>query len=286
MLGRRHTTHPGRRFRSVGAVVASAATLGALAVLPAQGLAAETIEVGLGGTSIVVNGTTISTSNLTIAQLAKLQGVPPTTVKAELDGLAAETPAASTVEALVAGLPLETTLASALEDISNATGGAVDPQTALRDVIEDEGVLGAAASSGQSGRSGAGGSSGANGSAGASAAGAAGANGSTTGGGKAPAKKRFTLRAAKRSLKGRPGSRVHLRFNVSSAAKLSFSGRKLSKGSRTVKAGANVLTFQLPRKHGNYKLVLQALSTPEGQRAQTTIALHDAAVKKASRTHR
>jgi hypothetical protein len=53
-----------------------------------------------------------------------------------------------------------------------------------------------------------------------------------------------------------------------------------------VKTGANVLTFMLPRKHGNYSLVLKAVSTPDGERAQTTVVLHDAAVKAAKKAHR
>lgn len=272
MLERRRTgRHPSRRLRSARLVLASVAALGALAVVPTPGLA-NTIEVGVGETSVVVDGTTISTSNLTLEQLAKLQGVPPAAVKAELDGLAAETPVAALVESLVAALPLETTLASALEQISNATGGAVNPQTALRQLIEGEDQTG------DSGGGGAAGAAGANG-----AAGAAGANGGSTGGsgaGKGKARKRFTLRAAKRSLKGRPGSRVHVRYSVSSAAKLSYGGDRLAKGSRNVKPGTGVLTFQLPRKHGNYRFLLQAVSTPDGQRAQATIMIHDVAAKK------
>jgi hypothetical protein len=270
MLGRTDTTDPARRLRMPLAIAATVAALAAVALFPSPGLATNKIEVGVNGTSIVVNGTTISTSNLTLAQLAKLQGVPPATVKAELDGVALNTPAAPAVEALVAGLPLESTLASALEGISGATGGAVSPQTALRQVIGDEGQPGSAGANGVNGSGGAAGSNGA--AAGPGAGGGAGA-------GKAGAKKRFTLHAAKRSLKGRPGLRVRVRFNVSSAAKLSYSGRKLAKGSRKVKSGANVLSFVLPRRRGNYKLVLQALSAPDGQRAQTTIVLHDAAKK-------
>ncbi len=264
MLGRTDTTDPARRLRTPLAIATMVAALAALALFPSPGLATNKIEVGVNGTSIVVNGTTISTSDLTLAQLAKLQGVPPATVKAELDGVALNTPAAPAVEALVAGLPLESTLASALEGISSATGGAVSPQTALRQVIGDEGQPGSAGANGANGSGGAAGSSG-------TAAGPA-----TGGAGKAGAKKRFTLHAAKGSLKGRPGSRVRVRFNVSSAAKLSYSGRRLAKGSRIVKSGANVLSFLLPRRHGNYKLVLQAVSSPDGQRAQTTIVLHDA----------
>jgi hypothetical protein len=269
MLGRTNTKDPARRLRAPLAIAVTAAVLVTVALFPAAGLATNKIEVGVNGTSIVVNGTTISTSNLTLAQLANLQGVPPATVKLELDGVALNTPAAPAVEALVASLPLEATLASVLEGISSATGGAVSPQTALRQVIGDEGQPGAAGANGANGSGGTPGSSG-----------AAAGPGPGAGAGKAGAKKRFTLRAAKRSLKGHPGSRVRVRFNVSSAAKLSYSGRKLVKGSRKVKSGANVLSFMLPRRHGNYRLVLQAVSTPDGQRAQTTIVLHDATAKK------
>jgi hypothetical protein len=279
MLGLRHTTHPEPRLRKAGAMFASAAVLGGLAAFPAPGLATDTVKVGVGEASVVVNGTTISTSNLTLAQLAKLQGVPATTVQAELDGIAANTPVASAVEALIAGLPLESSLATALDELSAATGGAISPQTALRDVIEDEGRPNTTFD--DNGNS----TTGANGSAGAPGAnGGNGANGSAAAGA-TPAKKRFTLSASSRSLKGHPGERVRVRFNVSSPAKLSYSGRKLAKGSRTLKSGANVLTFTLPRKHGNYSLVLKAVSTPDGQRAQTTVVLHDAAVKAAKKSH-
>jgi hypothetical protein len=271
MLGRTNTKDPARRLRAPLAIAATAAALATVALFPTAGLAKNRIEVGVNGTTIVANGTTISISNLTLARLAELQGVPPATVKVELDGVALNTPAAAVVEALVASLPLEATLASVLERISSATGGAVSPQTALRQVIGDEGQPGAAGANGANGSGGAPGSPGA-----AAGPGAGGGPGA----GKAGAKKRFTLHAAKRSLKGRPGSRVRVRFNVSSAAKLSYSGRKLAKGSRKVKSGANVLSFRLPRRHGNYKLVLQAVSTPDGQRAQTTIVLHDATAKK------
>jgi hypothetical protein len=276
MLGKRQTTHPARQIRRAGAVVASAAVLGALAVFPAQGVATNTIKVGVGGSSIVVNGTTISTSHLTLAELAKLQGVPATTVQAELDGIALGTPAASAVEALVASLPLESTLASALDGVSAATGGAISPQTALADLIEDEGVPGA------SGANGGNGSNGGNGPGGSSGVSGAGAPAPDPGAAPAAAKRAFSLKAGSRSLKGHPGSRVSVRFDVSSAAKLSYSGRKLSKGSRKVKSGANVLTLKLPKQHGNYQLVLKALG-PEGQSAQTTVALHDAALKKKAR---
>jgi hypothetical protein len=275
MPERRQIKHPRMQVRSAGAVVATVAALGGFASFAAPGLASNTIKVGAGETSIVVNGTTISTSNLTIAQLAKLQGVPASTVQLELDGVAANTPAASVVEALIAGLPLETTLATALNDLSGATGGLVSPQAALRQVIEDEGTPGAA---GANGGNGAGGASGASG------AGAGASAGGSAAGGSTPAKKRLSLRAGKRSLKGRPGSRVRVRFNVSSAAKLSYSGRKLAKGSRAVKSGANVLTITLPRKHGNYQLLLKAVGA-DGQSAQTSVTLHDASAKKANKGH-
>ncbi len=280
MLRTRHTTQPENRLRNLSAIVASAAALGGLAALPAAGLASDTVKVGVGEASILVNGTTVSTSNLTLAQLAKLQGVPAATVQAELDGIAANTPAASAVEALIAGLPLESSLATALNDLSAATGGAISPQTALSDVIADEGQPSTAfdSSGTPTGASGANGSAGANG-----ASGGSGANGSSAAG--AGAKKRFTLKASSRSLKGHPGKRVRVRFNVSSAAKLSYSGRKLAKGSRKVKPGANAITFMLPRKHGNYSLVLQAVAS-DGQRAQTTVVLHDAAAKPAKKAHR
>lgn len=273
MLGKRRTTHPGRRLRNASAIVASMATVGGLAAFPAAGIAGNTISVGIGESSIVVNGTTISTSNLTLAQLAKLQGVPAATVQAELNGIAANTPVAQAVESLINGLPLESSLANALDELSSATGGAISPQTALRDVVQDEGQPSTAFDSNGNSTSGSSGGAGAPGTAG--AAGTSGSNGAASGG-STPAKKRFSLKASSRSLKGRPGKRVKVRFNVSSAAKLSYSGRKLAKGSRKVKSGAGVLTFKLPRKHGNYKLVLQALSTADGQRAQTTITLHDA----------
>ena len=272
MQRRRQMKQPKSRTRSASAIVASAAAVGALAAFPTAGQASpEAIAVGLGGSSIVVNGTTISTSNLTLAQLARLQGVPAATVKLELDEVAAGTPVAAAVESLVDGLPLETSLASALDQLSSASGGLITPQTALADVVADEGTPGA---------SGANGSSGAAGANGAGAAPGAAPAGSTPAA-KANAKKRFTLSAGKRSLKGHPGTRVKVRFNVSSAAKLSYGGGKLGKGSRKVKAGANTITLKLPRKHGNYKLLLSAVSSPEGQRAQTTIALHDAAAKPA-----
>jgi hypothetical protein len=276
MLGKRQMTHRRVRLRSAGAIVATAAALGGFASFAAPGMASDTIKVGVGETSIVVNGTTISTSNLTIAQLAKLQGVPASTVQLELDGVAANTPAAAAVEALIAGLPLETTLATALDGISKATGGMVSPQAALRQIIEDEGTPGAAGGNGANGGNGSGGASGANGS---------GAAGGAAGAGSAPAKKRLSLRAGSRSLKGRPGKKVRVPFNVSSAAKLSYSGRKLAKGSRAVKSGAGVLMVKLPRKHGNYQLVLKAVGA-DGQIAQTTVALHDAVAKKAKKGHR
>lgn len=69
-----------------------------------------------------------------------------------------------------------------------------------------------------------------------------------------------------------------------SPAKLSYGGRKLAKGSRKIKSGANLLTVKPPRKHGNYRLLLKAVGA-DGQSAQTTVALHDAAAKGSKRGH-
>jgi hypothetical protein len=272
MLGARPITQTWMRVRGAGAIVATTAALGGLASFAAPGLATSTIRVGAGETSIVVDGTTISTSDLTIAQLAKLQGVPASTVQLELDGVAANTPEAAIVEALIARLPLETTLESALNQLSGATGGLISPQTALRQLIGDEGSPGSAGVTGVNGASG---------SSGASGAGGAGTAPGSSASGSAPAKKRLTLSAASRSLRGRPGSRVRVRFTLSAPAKLSYSGRRLAKGSRMVKPGAGVLVVKLPRKHGSYLLVLKAVGA-DGQSAQTTVTLHD----PASRRHR
>jgi hypothetical protein len=255
-------------------IVITAAVLAALALAPVSALATTTIEVGDNGTSIVVDGTTISTSNVTLAQLAELRGVPPETVKVALGGTAVNTPAAAAVEALVAALGLESTLSSALDAISKQTGGAVSPPAALRQTIQRLGQPGRTGANGAAGSGGAAGPTGAAGGAGGNS-GSAGA-----GAGKAKANKRLTLRAAKRSLRGRPGSRVRVRFTVSSAAMLVYGGSKLAGGLRTVKAGKNVLSLKLPVKRGGYKLVLTALSTPDGQRARTTIVLHAAGPRK------
>jgi len=252
--------------RTWKAVVAAAVALGWLTMLPAPGLGTNNISVVSGGTAIEVNGTKISTTNLTLGQLAKLQGVPGATVKLEFDGVAIGTPASSAVESLVAGLPLETSLASALDQVSSASGGLVTPQAALERVIEDNGQPGA---SGPAGPGGAGGS--------------AGAGGASSSGGPAAGatkkKKAFTLKLSSRSVKGHPRSRVRITFTVSSAAKITYSGRGLAKGSRKVGSGRNTLVISLPAKHGNYRLALKAVSTTEGQTAQTTAELHDAQVK-------
>jgi hypothetical protein len=63
MLGLRHTTHPETRLRKAGAMFASAAVLGGLAAFPAPGLATDTVKVGVGEASLLVNGTTISTAS-------------------------------------------------------------------------------------------------------------------------------------------------------------------------------------------------------------------------------
>ena len=75
MLGKTaHRRTTGSRARGAGAIVAIDGGAGGVASFAAPGLASDTIKVGAGETSIVVNGTTISTSNLTIAQLAKAAG--------------------------------------------------------------------------------------------------------------------------------------------------------------------------------------------------------------------
>ena len=190
-----------------------------------------------------------------------------------LDGVAAGTPAASAVEALVSSLPAETTLATALDELSAASGGAINPEAALRQVIQDEGQPGGSGANGGSGGSGA-----------AGASGAPGASGSAAG--SVPSKTPFSLRPASGSLKGHPGSRVRVRFSVSSAAKLSYSGRKLAGGARKVGSGSNVLMVKMPSKHGNYQLMLKAVSTTDGESAQATVSLHDSQAKAARKAHR
>jgi hypothetical protein len=259
MFVRRHPKHSGTRVRIAGAVAASAVALASVAILAAPGFATNNITVGAGGTTIVVNGTTISTSNLTLAQLAELQGVPTSSVKLELDGVAADTPAADAVHALVAALSDEATLATALGQLSAATGGAISPATALRRIIRDEGQPGTAGSNGSGG-------AGTNGT-----PGSPGSHGAVPGAGGSKAS--FTLRLASRSLKGRPGSRVRVNYTVSSAATLSYSGGKLASGSRKVGSGAGVLMVRLPRKHGSYRLNLKAVSATDGKIAQASVTL-------------
>jgi len=275
----RNMKHPcaSRQRRLAASVaVASAAALGLLAVGSAPAFAANSITVGAGGTTIIVNGRTISTSNLTLAQFAKLQGVPESNVNLELDGVAAGTLSAPAVEALVASLPGSTTLATSLDELSAASGtspgqsgvsdGTVGPATApigpasaLEQVVADNGQP--PASNGSDG-----------------GAGAAGVNGSAAGSGAARA--RFSLRVASRSLKGRPRSRVAVRYSLSSAAKLVYSGSRLAGGSRRVGSGNGVLMVRLPAKRGNYVFKVKAVSASEGAIAQTTVTLHDAPIKK------
>jgi hypothetical protein len=263
--------------RVAGIGVASAAALAALAMGAAPVFAANSIKAGVGGTTIVVNGRTISTSNLTLAQFAKLQGVPESDVGLELDGVAAGNPAAPAVEALVATLTGQTALATALNGLSAASGTAaspasqagpggvvgpaptaISPATALEEVVLDNGQPGASnASNGSSG--------------------AAGVNGSASG--TAASRRRFSLRVTSRSLKGRPRSRVAVHYSLSAAAKLIYSGSRLAGGSRKVGSGNGVLMVRLPAKHGNYVFKLKALSATEGESASTTVRLHDAPVK-------
>ena len=250
------------RAKVVAGVVA---TFTSLALLPAPSLANDNVSVAAGGTGVEVNGTTISTSNLTLGELANLQGVGPATVKLELDELASGIPGGSTVEALIERLPIGTSLATALDELSAASGGAITPQLGLARIVEDNG---------QPGASGADGSAGANGSAGAPASTAA----------SAPKRKAFTFSLTTRSLKGHPKTRVRVKFKVSSAATISYSGRGLPRGSRKVASGNGSLVIELPKVHGNYRLALRA--TSEGQTAQATAALHDAQVKARRSRHR
>jgi hypothetical protein len=268
---RSQTMRRSSHSRTWKAVVAVSLALAWLAMLPAPGLATNNIAVALGGTAVEVNGTKISTTNLTLGQLAKLQGVPEATVKLEFDGVAAGTPVASAVESLVEGLPLETSLASALDQVSSASGGLVSPAQILQRVVEDNGQPGASGP----GSAGPAGANGAPGAAGASSSAAAGAT----------KKKAFTLRLSSRSVKGHPRSRVRITFTVSSAAKITYSGHGLAKGSRRVGSGRTTLVVVLPAKHGNYQLALKAVSTTEGQTAQATALLHDAE-RKPSRGRR
>lgn len=267
MVVQRHTKHSGMRIRAFGAIAASTAALASLAVLAAPGLATNHITAGADGKTVVVDGTTISTSGLTLAQLGKLQGVPASTVNLELDGVAAGTPAASAVEALVSSLPAETTLATALDELSSASGGAISPATALRQVLQDEGRPGGSGANGGNGGTGANGSSGANGSV-------------------VPSKTPFSFRVSSRSLQGAPGSQVRVSYALSSAAKLSYGGNRLAKGSRKIGSGAGVLMVKLPRKRGTYRLDLKAVSSIDGSTAQAAVTLHDARVKEAKKGHR
>ncbi|HEY4428205.1 MAG TPA: collagen-like protein [Solirubrobacteraceae bacterium] len=249
--------------------VGLAAALGALAVLPGSGLAANAIEVGAGGTSIAVNGTTISTSSISLEELAELQGVPSSAVKLELEGAAVESPERAAVDALISGLAANTPLATALDGISSVSGGTLKPEVVLRRALGANGQPGAAGSNGSPGSNGAG------------SAGSPGANAST--GVNGQRQSRFSMRVASRRLRGRPGSRVIVRFTVSSAASLTYSGRRLATGSRKVRAGSSVLAVRLPRKRGTYVLTLRAIG--EGQISQTTVTLIDAATKSPSRRH-
>ena len=230
MPGKRQVTHPRMRVRSAGAIVATAAALGGFASFAAPGLASTRSRSAPAKRRSSSTAPTISTSNLTIAQLAKLQGVPAATVQLELDGVAADAPAAQAVAALIAGLPLETTLATALDDISKATGGAVSPQSALRQVIEDEGTPRAAGANGGNGAAGAGGANG---------AGAGTPPGASTPGG----------RACPKHVSLPPVARTMIRADLARRARALdvplrevCSSPALAERSRKIKSGANVLT--------------------------------------------
>jgi hypothetical protein len=258
--GKSPTTFP----RVRGGVAASALVMSWLAIVPANGLAGNKISAGAGGQTIEVNGSSLPTSEVTLAEFGKLQGVPPSTVNVELEGLAAGTPAASAVDAVVSGLTATTPLATALNGIAGASGGAITPQSALVRLVGDNGQPGASGDNGGAGNAGSPGSPGANGAA--QPGGPAGAG---------TAHRKFVLRASSRSLKGRPRSRVRVKFTVSTAARIIYGGGKLASGSRTVRSGTNVLLITLPSRQGVYHLTLTAISAAEARSAHTAITLTD-----------
>jgi hypothetical protein len=43
---------------------------------------------------------------------------------------------------------------------------------------------------------------------------------------------------------------------------------------------------KMPSKHGNYQLMLKAVSTTDGESAQATVSLHDSQAKAARKAHR
>src|SRR6202162_5028103 len=128
--------------RSFGTAAGFLAALGAVAIVPAPSLAANQITVSACGTALDVNGTTISTSSLTLAELGSLQGVPASTVKLELDEVAPSIPEAAAVDSAVAGLSGGTSLATALERVSTASGGLITRESALRAVVAEDGQPG------------------------------------------------------------------------------------------------------------------------------------------------
>jgi hypothetical protein len=256
--GKSPTTFP----RVLGGVAASALAVSWLAIVPADGLAGNKISAGAGGQTIEVNGSSLPTSEVTLAEFGKLQGVPPSTVNLELEGLAAGTPAASAVDAVVAGLTATTPLATALNSIAGASGGAITPRSALVRLVADNGQPGASGDNGGAGNAGSPGSPGASGAAGGPAA-------------AGTAHRKFVLRASSRSLRGRPRSRVRVKFTVSTAARIIYGGGKLASGSRTVRSGTNVLLITLPSRQGVYHLTLTAISAAEARSAHTAITLTD-----------
>ena len=258
-----HGTSPTTFPRVLGGVAASALAVSWLAIVPADGLAGNRISAGAGGQTIEVNGSSLPTSEVTLAEFGKLQGVPPSTVNAELEGLAAGTPAASAVDAVVSGLIATTPLATALNSIAGASGGAITPQSALIRLVGDNGQPGASGDNGGAGNAG--------------SPGGPGASGAAQSGGPAAgtAHPKFVLRTSSRSLKGRPRSRVRVKFTVSTAARIIYGGGKLASGSRTVHSGTNVLVITLPSRQGAYHLTLTAISAVEARSAHTSITLTD-----------
>jgi len=239
----------GLRKGAFGALLACAA-LGVSAI-PAA--ANNTLSVGAGGTSIYVNGTNISTSSIDLEELAQLQGVPASTVKLELEGAAVESPERAAIDRLVSSLSADTPLSTALEEVSLASGGTLTPITLLTRVIADNGQPGAPGASGASGSNGAAGPG----------------SGQQVAG--ATTKKCGDLRLASRRVAGRASSKVRVRFTLPCAAKVSYSGRRLAKGSRQLKAGKDVLVLKLPRRPGKYVLTLTAANASGKSKGQITL---------------
>lgn len=236
--------------------------LGALSLSAGSASANNTLSAGAGGTSVYVNGTNISTSSIDLEEFGKLQGVPASTVRLELEGVAVESPERSAVDQLVSGLAADTPLATALSEVSSASGGTLTPSTVLTRVISEQAEPGAAGASG--------------------AGGAAGSSGAPVGGAATPgtapstssgsaAKKCRGLRLVSRRLTGRASAKVRIRFTLACVSKVTYGGRRLAKGSHTLRAGHDVLILRLPRAPGTYLLTLTAASASGTSKGEVTL---------------